>query len=105
MDPETVLQWDWRTDDEGNADCGVFFMVFDGHAYAFARCPKYLSKEQWESNAKAICAIPDLVKALKRARSYVKATHGTLVGAVGEQNVVSPDLEMIDAALRKAGFE
>jgi len=43
--------------------------------------------------------IRDLKEALKIAREYVAATHGSLVGATGINTIVKPDLDLIDAAL------
>lgn len=42
-----------------------------------------------------------LSQALRLARQYVAATHGVVAGAVGSDNLVSPDLAVIDAALAR----
>lgn len=55
-----------------------------------------------EADARLIAAAPDMLAALKIARQYVKATHGSLAGAVGPDNLVSPDLALIDTAVAKA---
>jgi hypothetical protein len=40
-----------------------------------------------------------LAEALLMARGYIKAIHGSLLGSIGEVNIVSPDLARVDAAL------
>jgi len=47
-------------------------------------------------------AFEQLHEALKLAREYVKKVHGTLVPAMGEDNLVSPDLAKVDEALKRA---
>lgn len=48
--------WYWRSNDEGNeADCGIYCMPKEGHAYAVVRCPRYLTEEAWRVIAKEIC--------------------------------------------------
>lgn len=53
---------------------------------------------------KATVIIGELRDGLRIARQYVAATHGSLVGAVGQDNVVSPDLATIDNAIARAGW-
>jgi hypothetical protein len=48
------------------------------------------------------CAAPELLAALKIAREYVAASHGVLKHAMGPDNLVKPDLDLIDAAIAKA---
>lgn len=50
-------------------------------------------------------ASPDLYDALILARGYVEKTYGSLVGAVGPDNIIKPDLDRINAALAKARGE
>ena len=49
-------QWYWRETD-GKPDCGIFAEVIPGYAYAICRCPRYLTKEQWEGYAEHICKL------------------------------------------------
>lgn len=49
--------WYWRVDDNGEADCGIFAQPRPGHAYAVARCPRYVQQPQWEEYATHICAL------------------------------------------------
>lgn len=66
--PATPLPWSWywRFED-GEPNCGVFSEVRVGHAYAVARCPRYVKKAQWKQDAvfivRACNAYADLVKA------------------------------------------
>lgn len=46
-------------------------------------------------------AVAELVGALKLAREYVVRVEGTVRSATGCDNVVTPDLQKIDAALAK----
>lgn len=46
--------WFWRTDG-GEADCGIFAEVREGHAYAVFRCPKYMTRKDWEALATKTC--------------------------------------------------
>lgn len=59
-------------------------------------------KPDAELIVRAVNAHDELVEALRIARGYVKATHGTLAGVMGPENLISPDLAKIDAALAKA---
>jgi hypothetical protein len=61
--------------------------------------------EENKDNARLVAAAPDMLAALRVARCYVKAQHGLLVGAIGEDNMISPDLRVIDAAITKAEAE
>lgn len=47
----------------------------------------------------------ELLAALVRAREYVAQTHAAVAGAAGHDNLVSPDLALIDAAIAKATGE
>lgn len=38
----------WRCDEEGHADCGIFYEPTKGHAYALLRAPKYITHEEWD---------------------------------------------------------
>lgn len=49
--------WYWRTDEKGEADCGIFAEMRPGHAYAVARCPRYMQKDQWSEYATYICGL------------------------------------------------
>lgn len=48
-------KWNWHIDDEDRADCGIFAEPMEGHAYAVARCPQYLTQDQWRQYARHIC--------------------------------------------------
>lgn len=61
-----------------------------------------LKQSDEEFIVKACNAHDDLVAALIIARGYVEATWSSLKGAVGENNIVKPDLDTIDAVLEKA---
>lgn len=52
---------------------------------------------------RAVNSFDELVAALRLARGYVEKVHGTLAGAIGPDNIVKPDLDVIDAALARAG--
>lgn len=47
--------WHWREGDNGEADCGILHEERPGMAYSVCRCPRYVTKEQWEANAQLIC--------------------------------------------------
>jgi hypothetical protein len=52
---DDTWKWYWRKSDDGNeADCGIYVETRVG-AYAIARCPRYVSKEDWEAIATRIC--------------------------------------------------
>lgn len=55
-----------------------------------------------KANARLIAAAPDLLEALIKAREFVYGTWSSLKGAVGENNLVKPVLDEIDAAIAKA---
>ena len=44
----------------------------------------------------------ELLAALRLATQYVEKTHGVVAGAVGNDNLVLPDLERCRAAIAKA---
>jgi hypothetical protein len=50
-------KWDWNTNANDEADCGVYTETIIGHAYAIVRCPRYLTKEQWAQVASHICEL------------------------------------------------
>ena len=64
-------KWHWRKDGD-EADCGIFAETRIGHGYAVARCPRYLTKDQWTAIATRIC---DLHNA-DIARAALAATMG-----------------------------
>lgn len=49
-------KWFWRKETE-KADCGIFAEERPGHAYAVARCPRFLTQEQWSAVATHICVL------------------------------------------------
>lgn len=51
---DDTWKWYWRKEDN-EADCGIYVETRIGHAYAIARCPRYVSKDDWEAIAKHIC--------------------------------------------------
>ena len=55
--------WYWRNED-GKANCGVFWQERKGMAYSVCRAPSYETQEQWEANAHLIAAAPELLEAL-----------------------------------------
>lgn len=57
------------------------------------------SSDEGKANARLIAAAPQMLEALKLAREYVAATEGTLLS---KPNIVTPDLEKIDAAIKAA---
>lgn len=66
--------WYWREDDEGHADCGVFWEKRTGHAVSICRAPRYEKQQRWEANARLIAAAPDLLEACEMAVRCKKAT-------------------------------
>jgi hypothetical protein len=56
-------KWYWRKGRE-EADCGIYAEEHLGQAYAVARCPRYMSEQQWEEIATRICDLhnADLVR-------------------------------------------
>lgn len=46
--------WHWRSEKD-EADCGIYAEVRQGHAYAIARCPRYMKQAEWERLATYIC--------------------------------------------------
>ena len=60
----------WRSLNK-EAVCGVFAEPREGHAYAIAQCPQYEKQEQWEANARLICAAPAMLAALKEAIAFI----------------------------------
>lgn len=59
-------QFYWREED-GEANCGVFFERRKGQAFAVARCPRYVMEKQWKADGALIAAAPDLLEALEEA--------------------------------------
>ena len=57
-------KWYWREED-GKANCGVFFEKRPGQAYSVARCPQFVKKEEWEKYGPLIAAAPELLAALE----------------------------------------
>lgn len=51
----------WRTDDNGHADCGIYFSPQFGQAYSICRAPKYITEEQWAAIASHITKVPELI--------------------------------------------
>lgn len=51
----------WRTDENGNADCGIYFEPRPGHAYSICRAPKFITEEQWAAIASQITKVPELI--------------------------------------------
>lgn len=47
--------WYWRTDEAGNADCGIVAEPRKGHAYSVSRCPRYVTEARWREFATHIC--------------------------------------------------
>lgn len=47
--------WHWRFEN-GEADCGIFAQVREGHAYSVFRCPRYMKQPEWEALATKTCA-------------------------------------------------
>ena len=58
----------------------------------------------WANGAMLSAALA-LYEALETARGYVEKVHGSLAGAMGADNLVKSDLDMINAALAKARGE
>lgn len=69
-------KWYWREED-GKANCGVFWEKLPGHAYAVARAPQYEKWAQWEANARLIAAAPDLLALAKQYASECSWCSGT----------------------------
>lgn len=62
----TAGPWKWHpksTDQEHNG--AIYSEIYEGHAYAVAMQPRYVSYEQWAANARLIAAAPDLLAALE----------------------------------------
>jgi len=60
MEPDLTKfrwNWHWRKERGEDPDCGIFAMVREGHAYAVARCPRYMTKEDWAKYAHHICTL------------------------------------------------
>ena len=53
-------KWYWRQNDDGNADCGVYYEERPGQVYSVCRCPRYLTEQQWTEYARLIAAAPAL---------------------------------------------
>jgi len=51
------------------ADCGIVANLGDGHGYAVARCPRYQTKEQWESDSAAMTSVPELIAEIVELRA------------------------------------
>ncbi len=87
----TPSPWAWHSRSEDQAHNGaVYHLKREGHAYAVAMQPQYVSAEQWEADASLIAAAPELLEALIAARSLLDKT-------------MSPNAcAMADAAIAKA---
>lgn len=48
-------KWDWQTNDQREADCGIYMETYTGLPQAICRCPRYLTKAQWQAIATHIC--------------------------------------------------
>jgi len=56
MDPLFARwRWNWKTNQAGEADCGIVAEPLPGHGYSICRCPRYVKEEQWRKYAKHIC--------------------------------------------------
>lgn len=71
-------KWHWRTSTEigEKPDCGVYAEHHEGHAYAIARCPRYVKKEEWETIAsfivKSANCHDELVAALRESLAFAE---------------------------------
>jgi len=68
FDFDPPWRWYWRTDDQGNADCGIYAEPRPGHAYSIVRCPRYMTKEQWEQVAERIVSAVNEIDGLRAER-------------------------------------
>lgn len=87
--------WDWRLDDNGETQCGVYHEKHPGHAVAVARCPRYQTEEQWKADAPLIAAAAALYEAL----DGLAADYNRQIGSG------SKALAKADAALARARGE
>jgi len=95
--------WYWRTNDEGESDCGVFHESRPGHAYSVCRCPRYQERSKWEPDARLIAEAPALLEILQiiiaNARMQPDAS---MNGATDIYAVPLDDIEAARAAIAKA---
>ena len=47
--------WYWEEKENGEADCGIVCAPREGHGYSVCRCPRYMSKIEWQALAGYIC--------------------------------------------------
>lgn len=72
-DAATAGRWQyyWRTNDAGEADCGVFYEERAGLAHSVCRAPRYQKQDQWDADGNFIASartdVPRLVQALRYA--------------------------------------
>ena len=81
--------WDWvcspwRTEEGSrNADCGVYFLKREGHAYSICRAPRYSKESEWIPTGKFIAAAnPQAITALLSALEAAEAENERLRKAV-----------------------
>ena len=46
----------WGKNEHNEADCGIYFELNEGGAYAICRAPKYATEDEWKNNARRIVA-------------------------------------------------
>lgn len=85
----------WREDEEGYPDCGIFSESRPGHAYSIARCPKYVSKEEWLVNSEFIIKACNYHNDLVEILRMLSSTTAIL------NHLDKDQIDMIDSILKK----
>ena len=78
----------WRTNDDGETDCGV--KNYEG--VSVCRAPRFQSKEQWEYDARLITKAPEMYELLTELEAYFADRadaeyHTDSPGAVGNEEM------------------
>lgn len=84
------------------ADCGVFAMPWEGHAYSIVRAPRYVSREQWERDSRLIADAPHILAEAVRLRAENERLREVLVYIRDMPNYDQDNEQRLRAIARRA---
>ena len=101
MSGHTPGPWDWYwRGSDGEADCGVYWEKYQGHAYSVCRAPRYQTEEQWAADARLIAAAPESHEANKLSLTVLCAIRAA--GVLSHDTNILRDLDSAIGANRAA---